>query len=166
MSSFLTIICFKDLPQNALGSASLESFQYRITDSLHFIFNHTSDYIIIITHHHTSIKFITVFVKKVDHSIFCLVKPHTHIHKQLFYGPFSGLPGEPVPEETFGKKIFLWTLRCNRRYQRQTHQQSSGVLSDPSLSSPHFYAGCPSCCNHPNLSRLVAGTKYAGLHTQ
>jgi len=42
----------------------------------------------------------------------------------------------------------------------------SGLISDPSPSPPHFYAGCPSCCNPPNLSWLATGTKYAGLHTQ
>ena len=31
---------------------------------------------------------------------------------------------------------------------------------------PHFYAGCPSCCNPPNLSWLGTGTEYAGLHAQ
>jgi len=41
-----------------------------------------------------------------------------------------------------------------------------GLISDPPPSSPHFYAGCPSCHNPPNLSWLGTGTKYAGLHTQ
>jgi len=36
----------------------------------------------------------------------------------------------------------------------------------PYLYHPyHFYAGCPSWHNPPNLSWLGAGTKYAGLHT-
>ena len=30
----------------------------------------------------------------------------------------------------------------------------------------HFYAGCPSWHNPPNLSWLVTGAKYAGLHTR
>jgi len=30
----------------------------------------------------------------------------------------------------------------------------------------HFYAGCPSLHNSPNLSWLGTGTKYAGLHTR
>jgi len=42
----------------------------------------------------------------------------------------------------------------------------SRLISDPPPSSPHFYAGCPSCGNHPNLSWLVTGTKYAGLHME
>jgi len=29
-----------------------------------------------------------------------------------------------------------------------------GLISDPPPSSPHFYAGCPSCCNPPTLSWL------------
>jgi len=32
------------------------------------------------------------------------------------------------------------------------------LVSDPIPSSPHFYARCPSCCNHPNLSWLGTGT--------
>ena len=36
----------------------------------------------------------------------------------------------------------------------------------PNLCHPHhFYAGCPSWYNPPNLSWLGTGTKYAGLHT-
>jgi len=42
----------------------------------------------------------------------------------------------------------------------------SGLISDPPPSSPYFCAGCPSCCNPPNLSWLGTGTKYDGLHTQ
>jgi len=41
----------------------------------------------------------------------------------------------------------------------------SGLISDPSPSSTHFYARCPSCRNPPTLSWLGTGTKYAGLHT-
>ena len=37
----------------------------------------------------------------------------------------------------------------------------------PHLCHPHhFYDGCPSCHNPPNLSCLGAGTKYAGLVTR
>jgi len=37
----------------------------------------------------------------------------------------------------------------------------------PHLCHPHhFYAGCPSSHNPPNLSWLGTGTKYAGLHTR
>jgi len=36
----------------------------------------------------------------------------------------------------------------------------------PHLCHPHhFYAGCPSLHNPPNLSWLRTGTKHAGLHT-
>ena len=42
----------------------------------------------------------------------------------------------------------------------------SGLISNPPPSSPHFYAGFPSCCNPPNIYWLGTGTKYAGLHTQ
>ena len=34
----------------------------------------------------------------------------------------------------------------------------SELISEPPPSSPHFYAGCPSCRNHPNLSLLGTGT--------
>jgi len=37
----------------------------------------------------------------------------------------------------------------------------------PHLCHPdHFYTGCPSLHNPPNLSCLGTGTKYAGLHTR
>jgi len=42
----------------------------------------------------------------------------------------------------------------------------SKLIGAPSLLSHHFYAGCPSWHNPPNLSWLGTGTKYAGLHTQ
>jgi len=42
----------------------------------------------------------------------------------------------------------------------------SKPISDTPPSSPHFYAGRPSCHNPPTLSWLWTGTKYAGLHTQ
>ena len=49
---------------------------------------------------------------------------------------------------------------------------SSELVSEPPPSSPHFYAGYPSCCNPSNLSRLGTGTGIcwiaylvAGLHT-
>jgi len=48
----------------------------------------------------------------------------------------------------------------------------SELVSDPPPSSPHFYVGCPSCCNPPNLSWLGTGTgicwiayPVAWLHT-
>jgi len=80
-------------------------------------------------------------------------------HTQPFYNFFWDYLGEPLPEETF-----FWTLWCNGRYQRQTHRPSG--LVQPTSVIPHFYAGCPSCRNHPNLSWLGTGTKYGGLHTQ
>jgi len=40
----------------------------------------------------------------------------------------------------------------------------SRLISDlPPSPTPHFYAGCPSCCNPPTLSWLGTGTKYTGL---
>ena len=42
----------------------------------------------------------------------------------------------------------------------------SKLISDPPPSSPHFYAGCPSCHNPPTLSWLGSRTKQAGLHAQ
>jgi len=42
----------------------------------------------------------------------------------------------------------------------------SGLISNPPPLLPHFYAGCISCRNLPNLSWLGTRTKYAGLHTQ
>ena len=47
-----------------------------------------------------------------------------------------------------------------------TDKYYTELLVPPPLPSQHFYAGCPSWHNPPNLSWLGTGTKYAGLHTR
>ena len=44
-------------------------------------------------------------------------------------------------------------------HSMQTNQQPTSI-------TPHFYAGCPSYHNPPNLSWVGTGTKYACLRTQ
>ena len=79
---------------------------------------------------------------------------------QPFYGPFfPDYPGEPKPEE-----IFFWTFRVQGKITEadaptiRLGATPSGLVSNPSPSSPHFYARCPSCRSPPNLSWLWTGT--------
>jgi len=90
---------------------------------------------------------------------FLLLDIHTHSH---FTALFLWLSGKPVPEEE------IWCKEDNKGrhtdnlagcHSTQTNQQPISII-------PHFYAGCPSCRNPPNLSWLGTGTKYAGLHIQ
>ena len=88
---------------------------------------------------------------------------------QLFYVPFfQDYPGEPVPEESSSG---LYGARKDNRGRRTNNPagcQSIRTNQQPTSnrSSTHFYAGCPSCCNPPNLCWLGTGTKYAALHIQ
>jgi len=67
------------------------------------------------------------------------------------------------------KKIFFWTFMVQGKKTEadtptiQVGATPSGINSDPSPSSPHFYARCPSCRNLPTLPWLGTGTKYAAL---
>jgi len=98
---------------------------------------------------------------------YCLLM-HTHAHTYItVLRPFfRDHPGEPVPEEIF------WTFTVQGKITEAdtltiwVGTTPSGLISDPPSSSPHFYAGCPSCCNPPTLSWLWTGTKNAGLHIQ
>jgi len=80
---------------------------------------------------------------------------------------FQDYPVKPVPEEN----LLLDFMVQGKISETDTPTIRMGatpseLIRDPSPSFLHFYAGCPSCRNPPNLSWLGTGTKYAGLHTQ
>ena len=116
-----------------------------------------------------------VSLQHVMQSVLGFCQTHAHVHTRActhtnthpFYGPFSGT----TPVSWWQKKSSR-TLWCKGRYQRANTLTSrlgatpSALISDPPLSSPHFYAWCPSCHNPPNLSWLGTCTKYAGLRTR
>jgi len=90
-------------------------------------------------------------------------EPGTHT---IVLRPFSGTTRVSWCQK---KSSFGFYGARGDRYQRQTNRQSGSAPLHPdypSPSSPHVYAGCPSCYNPPNLSWLGTGTKYAGLRTR
>jgi len=87
---------------------------------------------------------------------------HTLNH---FMAPFLGLPGWASAR----RKLLLDFVVQGKITDTPSiclGAIPSGLISDPPLSSPPFYARCPSCRIPPNLSLLGTDTKYAGLHTQ
>ena len=97
----------------------------------------------------------------------CDWNTHTHTHTAVLQPFFWDYPDEPLPEE-----IFFWTFMVQGMITEadtptiQLGATPTGLISNPPPTSPHFYAGCPSCRNPPTLSSLGTGTKYAGLHAQ
>ena len=104
---------------------------------------------------------------------------NTHTHSR-FTALCPGLPGRPVPEETFThshlKRVVgvchhsgfyeAWEDNRGKCTDNQAGRQSIQTTIDASTSIIlQFYARCPSCHNPPNLSWIGTGTKYAGLHT-
>jgi len=103
---------------------------------------------------------------------------HTHTHTNTPPPPFYGSldfvwdnPGELVPEGTFRHLLdFLEqnddnTDRCTNNVDGLPVCHLIQTNWCPHLCRPHhFYAGCPSLHNPPNLSWLGTGTKYSGLH--
>jgi len=85
----------------------------------------------------------------------------THNH---FTALFWDHLGELVPEEILLDVVYGKIIEADIPAIR-VGSSPSALISDPP-SSPHFYAGCPSCRNPPTLSWLGTGTKYIGLHTQ
>jgi len=85
-----------------------------------------------------------------------------------FYGPFSGT----TRVSRCQKKVFFWSFVVQGEISEADTPTiwlgatPSGLISDPSPKSLHFYMGCPSCHNSPTLSWSGTVTKYAGLHTQ
>jgi len=101
---------------------------------------------------------ITVYYKNVKSKI-----THTHTHN-CFTAFFSGTT-------RMSRCLLLHFIVQGKITKADTPTiqlgvTPSGLISDRPPSSPHFYVGCPSCCNPPNLYCLGTGTKYAGLHTQ
>jgi len=96
----------------------------------------------------------------------------------------SSLPEQPPPPPFYGhfsettqvsrcqKKIFFWTFMVEGRITVadtptiQLGATPSGQISNPSPTSPHFYAGCPSCRNPHYILALNRHQIFAGLHTQ
>jgi len=78
--------------------------------------------------------------------------------------------GEPAPEGTFRHLVhFLEQNEDNTGRHTNSLDGLPPIQTNwcPHLCHPHhFYAGCPSSHNPPNLSWLGTGTKYAGLHTR
>jgi len=99
----------------------------------------------------------------------CILRTHarTHTHTQPFYGPFSGTTRMSRCQKTSASG--LYGAREDNRGRHTDHlagRHSIRTNQQPTPNHPHLYAGCPSCRNPANLSRLRTGTKYAGLHTQ
>jgi len=88
-------------------------------------------------------------------------------HTQPFYGPFSGTTRVSWCQ----KKKLLLDFMVQGKINRGRHtdhpagRHSIRTNQRPTSLIPHFYAGCPSCCNSSNLSWLWTGTKYSGLHS-
>jgi len=80
---------------------------------------------------------------------------------QPFYGPFSGTTRVSQCQ----KKASSGFYGAREDNKRQTHQVSRCChfiqtnQESTSINPPHFYAGCPSCHNPPNLSWLGTGTE-------
>jgi len=89
----------------------------------------------------------------------------THARTQLFYGLIPGLPAWAGVRRNL-LLDFIMQGTITEADTPTTQLGATPLISDPPPSSPHFYAGCPSCHNPSNLSWLGTGTKYAGLHTQ
>jgi len=82
---------------------------------------------------------------------------HTHTHTTILRPFFWDYPGEPVPEEIFWTHGARGDIR-GRHTDNSCGCHSIGTNQQPISAIPHFYAGCRSCHNPPNLSWLGAGT--------
>jgi len=99
---------------------------------------------------------------------------NTHTHTQPSYGFLDfvqdNVLGEPVPEDTFSIFWIFWSKMNITQADAPTIWMDCHPIQTNwcrHLCHPHhFYAGCPSLHNPPNLSWLGTGTKYAGLHAQ
>jgi len=73
---------------------------------------------------------------------------------------------EPVPEGTFSHLLdFVVQNEDAPTIQMDCHPIQTNWCPH-FYHHHHFYTGCPSWHNPPNLSWLGTGTKYAGLHTR
>jgi len=92
---------------------------------------------------------------------------HTHTHTTILWPFFWDYPGEPVPEEETSSGLYGARGDIRRRHtDNPAGRHSIRTNQWPTSLIPHFYIGCPSCCNSSNLSWLWTSTEYAGLHTQ
>ena len=95
---------------------------------------------------------------------------HTHTHTQPLYGsldPVRDNLGEPAAEGTFRHLLEQNEDNTGRRTNNPDGLPLIQTNWCPHICHPqHFYAGCPSLHNPPNLSWLGTGTIYAGLHTR
>ena len=98
---------------------------------------------------------------------------HTHTRGQPLYGSLDFVwnnLGEPVPEGTFHHLLDFQEQNEDNTGNAPTIWMDCYPIQTnwcPHLCHPrHFYAGCPSLHNPPNLSWLGTGTKYASLHTR
>jgi len=89
---------------------------------------------------------------------YCCLTMDTCTHNR-FMAVFRYYPGELVPEEIFCTNLldFMVQGELSEAAGKSTIRLGatpSGLNSNPPPSSRHFYAGCPSCRNPPNLSWL------------
>jgi len=85
---------------------------------------------------------------------------NTQTHNDRFTALVPGLRKGKLP--LYGARGDIRGRHADNPAGRDSNQTSQR----PASLTPHFYAGCPSCCNPPNLSWFRTGTKYAGLVTQ
>ena len=98
---------------------------------------------------------------------------YTITHTQPFYSSLDFVGdnmGELVPENTFRHLLDFLVQNKDNTGRRTSNLDGLPPIHTnwcPHLCHPHhFYAGCPSWHNPPNLSWLGTGIKYAGLHTR
>jgi len=97
---------------------------------------------------------------------------HTHTHTTILelcsLDFVRDNPGELVPEDAFRHLLDFPVHMKITQADTPTFRMDCHALQTNwclHLCHPHhFYAGCPSWHNPPNLSWLGTGTKYAGLH--
>jgi len=91
-------------------------------------------------------------IKFFTHSMLQLyILLHTDTHPTILRPLFPGLPGRAGARRKLLLDFIVQGLR-GRHTQNQAGRHS--IQTNPPPSSPHFYAGCPSCHNPPNLSWL------------
>jgi len=101
----------------------------------------------------------------------CHIQYRFKIYTTTIYGSLDFVqdnPGGPVPEGTFHHLLDFLVQNEDKTGRCTNNPDGLPPHTDywcPHVYHPHhFYAGCPSWHNPPNLSWLGMGTKYAGLH--
>jgi len=92
-------------------------------------------------------------------------KKHSPTHHPDHHTSFISFFHLPrIPNNHHFPTIIFWILMVQGKITEvdtatvQLGATPSELISEPSPSSPHFCAGCPSCRNPPNLSWLGTGT--------